>query len=316
MVEGILLVAVVSLLIFGAVALLGVGFGGGVQPNHNMIAARIQMLKSRASGEKEDGGALSVDKKKTGSLLYRIASSIGATARKYFESGGDETEHRLAMAGFNSPSHIGMYHGIRLLFASGACCVSGIVALVSGAPAGKIVLAAVVALLVGMILPVFWLSKQIGKRQERISGGLPNMVDLLVVCVEAGLGLDMAMSRVGQELQLSAPDLSKELNALGRELSAGQTHETALNRFSWRIGIRDIENLVSMLIQAERFGTSIAVSLRVFSDSFRTERQQKVEEAAAKTTVKLLFPLITLIFPAMFVVLLGPAVVNVFTGGL
>ncbi len=314
--EGILIVAGVTLLIFGAVALLGIGFAGGIQSNHNIIAARIQMLKGRAPGEKEDRGAASADKKKTESPLSRVASKIGARARKYFEGGGDETAHKLAMAGFNSPSHIGTYHGIRLLFASGASCVSGIMALVSGAPAGKIVLAAVVALLVGMLLPNLWLSMQIRKRQEKIASALPNMVDLLVVCVEAGLGLDMAMSRVGQELHLSSPDLSRELNALGRELSAGQAHEVALNRLAWRIGLEDIENLVSMLIQAERFGTSIAVSLRVFSDAFRTGRQQKVEEAAAKTTIKLLFPLIIFIFPAIFVILLGLAVVNIFTGGL
>ena len=233
--EGILIVAGVTLLIFGAVALVGMDFAGGIQSNHNVIAARIQTLKGRAPGEKEDRRAASADKKKTENPLNQIASKIGAAARKYFEGGGDDTAHKLAMAGFNSPSHIGTYHGTRLLFASGASCVSGIVALLSVAPTGKIVLAAVVALLVGMLLPNFWLSMQIKKRQERISSAVPNMVDLLVVCVEAGLGLDMAMSRVGQELQLSSPDLSKELNALGRELSAGQAHETALNRLAWRI---------------------------------------------------------------------------------
>ncbi|MBT7857543.1 MAG: type II secretion system F family protein [Nitrospinaceae bacterium] len=164
-------------------------------------------------------------------------------------------------------------------------------------------------------MPNLWLSLQISSRREKVSSALPNMVDLLVVCVEAGLGLDAAMSRVGRELALSAPELSRELGQLGRELTGGQSHEQALTRLSWRIGIEDVDNLVSMLIQAERFGTSIAVSLRVFSDSFRTARRQRVEEAAAKTTVKLLFPLVFFIFPAIFVILLGPAAVNILTGG-
>ncbi len=130
------------------------------------------------------------------------------------------------------------------------------------------------------------------------------------------MGLDAAMSRVGDELGLSAPELSRELNQLGRELSAGQTHEHALSRLAWRIGIDDVDNLVSMLVQAERFGTSIAVSLRVFSDSYRTARRQRIEEKAAKTTVKLLFPLIFFIFPAIFVILLGPAAISILVKGM
>jgi len=201
------------------------------------------------------------------------------------------------------------------MIALGAAAFGAIFMLFSGAPLDRMILAAGGGLLAGMVLPNFWLSMQVKKRQEKISAALPNMVDLLVVCVEAGLGLDAAMSRVGQELQFSSPELSRELNALGRELSAGQAHEHALSRLAWRIGLPDVENLVSMLIQAERFGTSIAVSLRVFSDSFRTARRQRIEEAAAKTTVKLLFPLIFFIFPAIFVILLGPAAVNVLAGG-
>lgn len=306
-------------LVFGAVAIMGYVLIGVFAPQKGAVALRLESLGSGAAAEAVEEGqeeSASSAKKKSLSLLMRIAQKIGVSAGSRLEGEGDETSHRLAMAGYSAPNYISTYQGTRLMIAAGAACAGSLVMLITDAPAGKILLAAVVGFLLGMILPNFYLSILIKKRQEKISAALPNMVDLLVVCVEAGLGLDLAMSRVGQELSLSSPELSRELNALGRELSAGQSHEHALSRLAWRIGIGDVENLVSMLIQAERFGTSIAVSLRVFSDSFRTARRQRIEEAAAKTTVKLLFPLIFFIFPAIFVILLGPAVVNVMTKGI
>ncbi len=307
------------ILIFAAVATVGVGLiivlGAQVSP----VALRLEAisggddLSSSAAGR----SAEAKPEKKLESYFSGLAQRVGNSARKYLEGGGgDETEHRLAMAGYNPQTYLTKFHGFRMLLGLGLATAGSFFMLITGEPAGKMVLAAGLGILGGLLLPNFWLGFQIKKRREKISAGLPNMVDLLVVCVEAGLGLDAAMSRVGQELGLSAPELSRELNQLGRELSAGQTHEHALSRLAWRIGIDDVDNLVSMLVQAERFGTSIAVSLRVFSDSFRTARRQRIEEAAAKTTVKLLFPLIFFIFPAIFVILLGPAAISIIVKGI
>jgi tight adherence protein C len=309
------------ILIFAAIATVGVGLIYVLGTQDNVLAARLEAIGGgemggMAAGGKENAGGAESEKKGEGffpGLIRRIGNSV----RQYFEGGGgDETEHRLAMAGYNPQTKLATFHGIRMIVGLGLATAGSLFMLMTGAPLGKMVLAAGLGILGGLLLPTFWLGLQIRKRREKISAALPNMVDLLVVCVEAGLGLDAAMSRVGAELDLSAPELSRELNQLGRELSAGQTHEHALSRLAWRIGIDDVDNLVSMLIQAERFGTSIAVSLRVFSDSYRTARRQRIEEAAAKTTVKLLFPLIFFIFPAIFVILLGPAAISILVKGM
>jgi tight adherence protein C len=307
------------LLIFAAVAVVGVGLILVLLPAEGPLAARLQAIGEGGMGSLAGGH---VDPNETDSqgaglnFLTGLVQRVGSSVRQYFEGSGDETEHRLAMAGYNPQTHLTTFHGVRMVVGLGLASSGSLIMLFAGAPIGKMILAAGLGILAGLVLPNFWLSLQIRKRREKISAALPNMVDLLVVCVEAGLGLDAAMSRVGQELVLSAPELSRELNQLGRELSAGQTHEHALTRLAWRIGIDDVDNLVSMLIQAERFGTSIAVSLRVFSDSYRTARRQRIEEAAAKTTVKLLFPLIFFIFPAIFVILLGPAAINILVKGM
>jgi len=301
------------MLLFGMVISLGLPLVNAFTPAEGPISSRLRDLSGEEDGAKESAGAKG---KKAETSLQKLILKIGSSARSLFEGGGDDTVHRLALAGFNSPDHIARFHGSRLTLAGGLAFAGSVAALVLGQPVVKMILFAAVGLLAGMVLPTFWLGRRISSRREKIAASLPNMVDLLVVCVEAGLGIDAAMSRVGQELLISAPELGQELTTLGRELSAGHSHEQAFTRLSWRIGIDDVENLTSMLTQAERFGTSIAVSLRVFSDSYRTARRQRIEEAAAKTTVKLLFPLVFFIFPSIFAILLGPAVVNIATGGL
>jgi tight adherence protein C len=309
------------ILIFAAIATVGVGLIYVLGTQDDVLAARLEAISGgeidgMAAGRKENVSGAELGKKGE-DFIAGLIRRIGDSVRRYFEGGGgDETEHRLAMAGYNPQTKLATFHGIRMVIGLGLATTGSLFMLMTGAPLGKMVLAAGLGILGGLLLPTFWLGFQIRKRREKISAALPNMVDLLVVCVEAGLGLDAAMSRVGAELGLSAPELSRELNQLGRELSAGQTHEHALSRLAWRIGIDDVDNLVSMLIQAERFGTSIAVSLRVFSDSYRTARRQRIEEAAAKTTVKLLFPLIFFIFPAIFVILLGPAAISIIAKGM
>ncbi|MGD9306593.1 MAG: type II secretion system F family protein, partial [Desulfobacterales bacterium] len=161
-------------------------------------------------------------------------------------------------------------------------------------------------------LPDIWLRQKTDKRKERLLKALPDALDLLVICVEAGMGLDEGVNRVAQEIRLTSPDLSDEFKLLNLELRAGKERPDALRNLALRTDIEEMKNLVTLLIQADKFGTSVATTLRVYSDTFRTQRMQKAEELAAKIPVKLVFPLILFIFPSLFVAILGPAVIRIF----
>jgi len=149
-------------------------------------------------------------------------------------------------------------------------------------------------------------------RQQKLRLSLPDCLDLLVVCVEAGLALDQAFMRVTQELRIVHPELCEELDLVNAEIRIGRTRLEALRELGDRTGVEDIKSLVAMLVQTDRFGTSIAQSLRVHSDELRTKRRQRAEEMAAKATVKMIPPLVFFVFPALFVVILGPAVVSLY----
>jgi len=161
----------------------------------------------------------------------------------------------------------------------------------------------------GFLAPDFWLGKMITKRQKKLNKGLPDVLDLLVICMEAGLSLDQATARSAQELSQSQPELCDELNIVVLEQRAGRARSDAWKNMAERTGVESLRNLVSMLVQTEQFGTSIAKMLRVHADSLRTQRVQMIEEMAAKTSVKLVFPLVLFIFPALFLVTLGPAAI-------
>ncbi|MBU1223242.1 MAG: type II secretion system F family protein [Gammaproteobacteria bacterium] len=175
----------------------------------------------------------------------------------------------------------------------------------------------IVTLLVGLaalgyFLPNAFLQQRIAHRKREIFESFPDALDLTTVCVEAGLGLDAALSRVGDEMRLKSTPLAEELHLVTLELRAGSSRERALRNLALRTGVEEIDALVAMLVQADRFGTTVADSLRVHSDSLRTKRRLRAEEAAAKIPVKLLFPLIFCIFPSMLLVLLGPAFISVY----
>jgi len=168
----------------------------------------------------------------------------------------------------------------------------------------------VFAVLLGFMLPDLWLSRRVRRRQHRIRLAMPDALDLLVVCVEAGLGLDQAILRVSQERSIAHPILSEELQLVIMEMRVGKSRIDALHELASRTGVDDIKTLVSMLVQTERFGTSVAQSLRVHSDNLRTKRRQRAEEHAAKTSVKMVPVLVFFIFPALLMVILGPAVIT------
>jgi len=168
-----------------------------------------------------------------------------------------------------------------------------------------------IAALAGYLLPDMWLTWRVHARQRLLRRALPDGLDLLVICVEAGLGLDQALLRVAQELSVAHPELSDELHLVNLEMRVGKTRLDAMRELARRTGLDDINALVSMLIQTERFGTSVAQSLRVHSDDLRMKRRQRAEQAAAKTSVKMVPALVFFIFPALMVVILGPAIIAI-----
>ena len=214
---------------------------------------------------------------------------------------------RLVQAGFRGRDDVILFYG------SQAALV--IALLVASAVTGHLhrnpFLCVTVALLLGAALPDGWLSWRIRKRKDRLQVALPDTLDLLVVCVEAGLGLDQSLMRIGQESRQTHPDLSDELRRYHLEVGAGQTRKQALRNLAERSGLSDLKSLVAVLIQTDRFGTSIAQSLRVFSDTLRTKRMQRAEERAAKMAIKMIPPMVLFVFPSIFVVVAGPAVIQI-----
>jgi tight adherence protein C len=174
-----------------------------------------------------------------------------------------------------------------------------------------------VAFIVGLMAPMTWLRGKAQRRIQSIRFSLPDMLDLLIVCVESGLGLDAALIRISREMQDVAPELSEDLMLLNLEISAGKPREECLRNLALRSGSDELEALTARINQAAKFGTNLGHSLRIHSESLRQKRRQEAEERAAKTSVKLLFPLVFFIFPAIFVVILGPALVDLkeFFGG-
>lgn len=215
------------------------------------------------------------------------------------------TQKRLTRAGYRSESAVRLLFGAKVLVPLLLCFL----VVVTGLGKSFGFFAYAMALGLGYLAPDFWLGRRIKARQARIRRGLPDVLDLMVVCIEAGLSLDQATMRTGEELRISHPDISDEIGVLVLEQRAGRARAEAWKNFADRTDVDSVRNLVSVLVQSEQFGTSIAKTLRVHADTLRTQRRQTVEEKAAKTTVKLVFPLVLFIFPSLFLVTLGPAAI-------
>jgi len=211
-------------------------------------------------------------------------------------------QQRLIRAGYRRDSAVRIFYGAKVV----AMALFIVLAMVTGLVANNPFMAIVMALGLGFLAPDFWLGNRIKARQKRIRLGLPDVLDLLIVCVEAGLSLDQATQRTADELRKSDSAISDELGVVVLEQRAGLPRTEAWKHFAERTDVSSVRNVVSMLVQSEQFGTSIAKTLRVHSETLRTQRIQQVEEAAAKTTIKILFPLVLFIFPSIFVVTLAP----------
>lgn len=248
----------------------------------------------------------------------RIAQAVGPLAKLSVPAAGwDSSGLRLQLmrAGLRRPSAPAVYFGLKTILTILLPVLVFLAVASTGVKEVRIFgvsLGMLVAATIGYYLPALVLHVLISRRQLEIFEALPDALDLMIVSVEAGLALDAAIARVSREINLRSQALSEELHLAELEIRAGATREAALRNLSLRTGVEDIDALVAMLVQADRFGTSIADSLRVQGDMLRTKRQQRAEEAAAKIPLKLLFPLIFCIFPALLLVLLGPAFIQIY----
>jgi len=261
--------------------------------------------------------------------LQEIASSRGLSQRRqrqanreqlevWLQSFGErvasgrkdlfETRQRLIQAGYRSPDAVPIYYSLRVLsLVVGAVVVLALLPALQGRDMFLWIAFGGAA---AWMLPAGILRRKIRLRKKEIQKALPDSLDMLVICVEAGLGLNQALVRVSDEVETMSPILAEELQIVNLEMRAGTPREDALRNLGERTGVVDLRSLATMLIQTDRFGTSIAQALRVHSDTLRTKRRQRAEEAAAKTTIKLVPPLVFFIFPAIFVVVLGPAMLH------
>jgi tight adherence protein C len=214
-------------------------------------------------------------------------------------------QRRLIRAGFRKDSAVNLFYGAKVLVPLSLC----LLALVTGLAHNNPFFAYVLALGLGFLAPDFWLGRRMKLRQASIRRGLPDALDLLVICIEAGLSMDQATARTVEELRTAQPQVCDELGIVVLEQRAGRARADAWRQFAERTDVDSVRNLVSVLVQSEQLGTSVAKTLRVHSDTLRTQRRQRVEEQAAKTTIKLVFPLVFFIFPSLFLVTLGPAII-------
>jgi tight adherence protein C len=292
------LVTVITFLM-SAVVVIAVVYA--FSPAETQVAGRLSRMIEPQTVVEEDKFA-DKQKERVGNILVSLGKLLPAS------SGAQSTRSQLMMmrAGFRSPDAMQVVRGVKLLLP----IILLSLVLISGVYHYSPFFILAFTLGAGFVLPEFWLQLRIRARQQRLRIALPDGLDLLVICVEVGLGLDQALLRVAQELKIVHPDLSEELTLVNLEMRVGKTRIEALRELGRRTGLDDLKTLVAMLIQTERFGTSVAQSLRVHSDELRTKRRQRAEELSAKTSVKMVGPLVFFIFPALLVVILGPAAIT------
>ncbi|MFY9562488.1 MAG: type II secretion system F family protein [Terriglobales bacterium] len=289
------MVLVLSILIFFTIAVVVFAFGAATVAPSSVLGSRLREIGwQRPKAEEKPA------------IRERIQQALDPISRALPVSPTNVSETRawLIQAGYRDARHVSFYFGARALFAG-----LGLAAVVLFTGFDSLLLLVGVPAF-GFFIPRFFLKRAMKERQRRIRLGLPDALDLTVICVEAGLALDQAMMRVGEDLQHAHPELSGEFHLFNLETRAGKPRAEALKNLAARTGVDDVRGLVGTLIQTDRFGTSVAQALRVHSDSLRTERRQRAEEQAAKTTVKMIIPLVLFVLPSLIFVTVGPAVIQ------
>jgi tight adherence protein C len=275
-------------------------------PRRQRVAERLQELRGGDAAAVESGPSITAQPLPA---FWRGLAVLGWVLPNLVQS--ESLQWDLAQAGYRRPGTAGLFVGTKVALAIAAGGAAFLFLASVHLPSDQKWVLIIGATALGFYIPNIWLARQTSKRQDEIRLALPDSLDLMVICVEAGQGLNAALVTVGREMQLHAPRLSDELRIINHEIRAGLTRANALRNFASRTGVDEARALVAVLIQSDRLGTSIAQALRVHAQSMRTRRRQRAEENARKTAVKLLFPLIFCIFPALLVVILAPAMIQV-----
>jgi tight adherence protein C len=284
---------IIAIFVFVAVAVAVFALASAAYTPSSMLGERLKSL-----------GVQPDQPRQKSNFRERMENVLDPLGRALQLSPGDRSRIWLIQAGFRERQHLVIYQGSRVVGAAAlfllALAVTGFqsVALLAGFAA------------LGLFMPRFVLKRLIRNRQREITVGLPDALDLTVVCVEAGLALDNALMRVGEDLKYAHPALSEEFYISNLEMRAGKPRAEALRSLAARTGVDDVRALVSALVQTDRFGTSIAQALRLYSDALRTERRRRAEEAAAKTSTKMIIPLVVFALLPLIFVTLGPALIE------
>ena len=293
-----IVVVVVALIIF----ILGIGLSVIFLGVTNPIRHRLGMIN-----ESED--------KKKGTLALKVSTAIGPVAAYILPKEDlerDKVKRDLYRAGYHSPQAFQIFYASKAVLAIGLAVTTLVVAgFMPSISSQRLMFYVVAAAGAGLLIPNYILSKSLNKHLRLLRNGFPDALDLLVVCVESGLGLGPALQRVSDEIGVSHPELSLELATVNAEMRAGVQREKALKNLGERTGLPDIRGLVALLVQSMRFGTSVADALRIYSEEFRDKRMQSAEEQAAKIGTKMIFPLVLFMFPVFFVVAVGPAALRI-----
>jgi tight adherence protein C len=307
---------IAAVLVFASILLLFIGMASYHSYRHKRLRF-FQKVRTDAGGRGSDGMAVAALATADAVREQPVAKLLAAVGEQLQPANAVELKRRnldFLRAGIRRSNALAVFWGAKcflaLALAGGFLLIKPFSFRLLLTP--HTLLISMVLVCVGFYLPDIWLRLRISRRKRNIQDGLPDALDLLVVCVEAGMSLDAAIHRVGEEIRFENKDLSDELVLMNLEIRAGKQRRDAMKNLALRTDLEDINSLVTLLVQTDQLGTSIAQALRVFSDSFRTKRMQRAEEIAAKLPVKLMLPLGLFIFPCIFVVLLGPAAIQIF----
>jgi len=293
---------ITSLLIFAAVAAAAYAISTRMATERSPVVVRLRQLRAIHGADSQVGYG------QRPPLLLKLIAQLGGFLPA--EEGRDAMRTGLVRAGYRRQDAILVFLGTKLLLAVVLPVLVSSSAWLAARPLGNVVMLSMMAAGVGFYAPTLFIAIRQRQRRDVIQASLPDALDLMVVCVEAGLGMAAALQRVGVEMRLPSPELSDELSLVNREMQTGISRTDALRHLAQRTGVEDLYALVAMLIQTDKLGTSVAQALRTHAESMRTRRRQRAEQLARKASIKLAFPLVFLIFPALLVILLGPAVIQ------
>jgi tight adherence protein C len=301
------MIYLIALMFATSIGLILVALAQLIPARSGAIGRRLSELEQ--AGESPFGTLQRRDRQARREKWEAILQQLGERTSDPDSAETGELRRRMVHAGFQNPNAASIYTGLRIVLPLSVALL-GFLFMPSAGGFGMLLTISAAAL--AWVAPSFWLDRRIGKRQREIQKALADALDMLVTCVEAGLGINQAILRVAEEIRYISTILSQELMIVNLEIRAGRPREEALRGFADRTGVEDVRELTTMLIQTDRFGTSVAQALRVHSDTLRTKRRQRAEEAAAKTAIKILFPVLFCIFPGLFVVIIGPGAIQIY----